>query len=285
MPGSAIAQAGNYALRVDTGYDVGSFQLDSDVKGLLDGTFPLGPTTDFADITASATQDEMILSALGRAVGDFVFSWQSSLEQVTRELLVACLEKTDKGDQIIELVFNKRSSTIKLAYFLTNVLRKSERHIQRSNCVVYSRFAIEKLLQYATYDPQLRIVRAELPVRKSTIEMNEKMSTNVPLGRRVLDMAALIGKGRKLGTAIPLVFSVFSAFLGLGIMLYSLIALLIKDSTPEGWTTLMMIIGMNFAVVMFNLTLIWSRLESISKSVATRVDMTSSVNVISPSKQ
>ena len=56
MPGTAIAQAGNYALRVDTGYDVGSFQLDSDIKGLLDGTFPLGPTTDFADITASATQ-------------------------------------------------------------------------------------------------------------------------------------------------------------------------------------------------------------------------------------
>lgn len=56
MPGTAIAQAGNYALRVDTGYDVGSFQLESDIKGLLDGVYPLGPTTDFADITASATQ-------------------------------------------------------------------------------------------------------------------------------------------------------------------------------------------------------------------------------------
>ena len=56
MPGTAIAQAGNYALRVDTGYDVGSFQLDNDIKGLLDGVYPLGPTTDFADITASATQ-------------------------------------------------------------------------------------------------------------------------------------------------------------------------------------------------------------------------------------
>jgi hypothetical protein len=56
MPGTAIAQAGNYSLLVDTGYDVGSFQLDSDIKGLLNGTFPLGPTTDFADITDSATQ-------------------------------------------------------------------------------------------------------------------------------------------------------------------------------------------------------------------------------------
>lgn len=56
MPGTAIAQAGNYALRVDTGYDFGSFQLDNDIKGLLDGVYPLGPTTDFADITASAIQ-------------------------------------------------------------------------------------------------------------------------------------------------------------------------------------------------------------------------------------
>jgi hypothetical protein len=56
MPGSAITQAGNYSLLIDTGYDVGSFVLDSDIKGLLDGSFPLGPTTDFADVTNSTTQ-------------------------------------------------------------------------------------------------------------------------------------------------------------------------------------------------------------------------------------
>jgi hypothetical protein len=56
MPGTAIVQAGNYSLLVDTGYDVGSFTLDSTTKGLLNGTYPLGPTTDFADVTASATQ-------------------------------------------------------------------------------------------------------------------------------------------------------------------------------------------------------------------------------------
>jgi hypothetical protein len=56
MPGTAIAQAGNYSLLIDTGYDVNSFTLDSNLKGLLDGTFPLGPGSDFADVTASATQ-------------------------------------------------------------------------------------------------------------------------------------------------------------------------------------------------------------------------------------
>ncbi len=56
MAGSAIAQAGNYSLLVDTGFDIGSFQLDSSTRGLLDGTYPLGPTTDFADVTDSTTQ-------------------------------------------------------------------------------------------------------------------------------------------------------------------------------------------------------------------------------------
>jgi hypothetical protein len=56
MPGTAIAQAGNYSLLIDTGYDVNSFVLDDAVKGLLDGTYPLGPGSDFADVTASTTQ-------------------------------------------------------------------------------------------------------------------------------------------------------------------------------------------------------------------------------------
>jgi len=56
MPGSVITQAGNYSLLIDTGYDVGSFILDSVLKGELDGVYPLGPTTDFADVTDSTTQ-------------------------------------------------------------------------------------------------------------------------------------------------------------------------------------------------------------------------------------
>ncbi|CAB4159751.1 hypothetical protein UFOVP718_2 [uncultured Caudovirales phage] len=57
MPGTAIAQAGNYSLLVDTGFNVNAFLLDDDIKGVLDNpTFVLDGNTDFADVTASATQ-------------------------------------------------------------------------------------------------------------------------------------------------------------------------------------------------------------------------------------
>jgi hypothetical protein len=57
MPGTAIAQAGNYSLLIDTGFNVNAFILDDDIKGVLDNTtFVLNGNTDFADVTASATQ-------------------------------------------------------------------------------------------------------------------------------------------------------------------------------------------------------------------------------------
>jgi hypothetical protein len=57
MPGTAIAQAGNYSLLIDTGFNVNAFILDDDIKGVLDNTtFVLNGNTDFADVTESATQ-------------------------------------------------------------------------------------------------------------------------------------------------------------------------------------------------------------------------------------
>jgi hypothetical protein len=235
-------------------------------------------------VNTRSSEDEMMLSALGRAVGDFVVSWQTSIGIATQMLLKSCLDKTNQGHEIVEIASRSQSKVTRIAYFATNFLRKSDRRIQRSKCVLYSRFAIEKLLSYATYDPQLRIILAELPVSRATVYTEEKIFSNLSLSRRIIDMISLIAKGSRLGRAIPMVFTGLSAFLGIGIMLYSLVSLLVKDSTPEGWTTLMMISGLNFAVLMSNLTLIWSRLDSISKSVATKVDQTSSVSVVGPSK-
>jgi hypothetical protein len=49
---ASVIQSGEYLLEIDTGWDSSSFVLDSSVKGILDDpTYPLGPTTDFADVT------------------------------------------------------------------------------------------------------------------------------------------------------------------------------------------------------------------------------------------
>ena len=48
---AAVISSGTYKLEIDTGFDVGSFTLDDPVKGLLNGDYPLGPGTSYADVT------------------------------------------------------------------------------------------------------------------------------------------------------------------------------------------------------------------------------------------
>ena len=49
---AAVIDSGNYKLEIDTGWDSSSFVLDSATKGILDDpTYPLGPTTEYADVT------------------------------------------------------------------------------------------------------------------------------------------------------------------------------------------------------------------------------------------
>jgi hypothetical protein len=53
---ASVVQSGNYLLELDTGWDVNSFRLDDALKGVLDNTtYPLGPSTQYADITEFVT--------------------------------------------------------------------------------------------------------------------------------------------------------------------------------------------------------------------------------------
>lgn len=55
MPGTAVVNSGNYALKIATGFQIDAFTLDSSTKGLLDNTtYVLDGTTEFADVMDSA---------------------------------------------------------------------------------------------------------------------------------------------------------------------------------------------------------------------------------------
>jgi hypothetical protein len=66
---ASVIQSGEYLLEIDTGWDSSSFVLDSSVKGILDDpTYPLGPTTDFADVTTGVL--DVSITRGRRDIGD-----------------------------------------------------------------------------------------------------------------------------------------------------------------------------------------------------------------------
>ena len=69
---STVIQSGSYLLELDTGFDYASFRLDDTVKGVLNNTtYPLGPSTTYADITQYAQE---IVYRRGRRNVDDQFS-------------------------------------------------------------------------------------------------------------------------------------------------------------------------------------------------------------------
>lgn len=50
MP-TAVVESGNYVFEIEAGFDYGSFRLDDPLKGTLGGTYTLGPTDAWADVT------------------------------------------------------------------------------------------------------------------------------------------------------------------------------------------------------------------------------------------
>jgi hypothetical protein len=66
---AAVIQSGEYLLEIDTGWDSSSFVLDSAIKGILDDpTYPLGPTTEFADVTTGVL--DVSITRGRRDIGD-----------------------------------------------------------------------------------------------------------------------------------------------------------------------------------------------------------------------
>jgi hypothetical protein len=66
---ASVIQSGEYLLEIDTGWDSSSFVLDSAIKGILDDpTYPLGPTTEFADVTTGVL--DVSITRGRRDIGD-----------------------------------------------------------------------------------------------------------------------------------------------------------------------------------------------------------------------
>ena len=66
---ASVIQSGEYLLEIDTGWDSGSFMLDSTTKGILNNTtYTLGTNTEFADVTTGVL--DVSITRGRRDIGD-----------------------------------------------------------------------------------------------------------------------------------------------------------------------------------------------------------------------
>ena len=230
-----------------------------------------------------STKDSSRVAAFGRAVGDFVIEWQGTAGDLTKAMILELLEPTNRGIELVEFESSFQPITSRVFYRFVNSLRASKTPIRKTVARVFSRRVLGKILLGSNFEPQINVLCAELPFRRThrTIEVNFAKRQN--LRERIAEGMTLLAKGSRFGTVIPLTLATISAFFGIFVAFYALALYLLDGRSPEGWTTLMIVTGLGQASILALIGMTWSRIDSLSKGLARPHDATAEVVVFPPS--
>lgn len=232
-----------------------------------------------------ATPDAAVAAGLARAVGDFVLEWRGSVEELGVETLEPALDSTDSGSELVEIVGKETSAISGFFYRVVNSLRPRAMPVRKTVGRLYSRHCLGQLLAAISFEPQLDVLAAELPVTRALVKVAVPNPHRDSILERIGDGGSLLSKGTRFGSTVPLLLASVSAFFGVGAALYAMSFFILRGQTPEGWTTLMIVLGLGQAAVLAMLGLVWSRINAMTRGLSQRRDPTSGVIVTAPSRE
>lgn len=229
-----------------------------------------------------STLDGSIVAGLARCVGDFVIEWRGPLEGVDAQLIGRILEPTDAGVELVEVDGIERSRASRLFNRMVNALRPRTAPLRRTIGRVYSRYAVQALLGAVAFEPQLDALVAELPVHRAVYTSIHENPPHAPLLQRFNNGFALLAKGTRFGSMVPLALAAASALIAVAAAIYAVGFFILRGESPEGWTTLMLLVGVGQAAILTMLGLTWTRIDAVSNGLARSPDVTAAVHVFAP---
>lgn len=227
-------------------------------------------------------QDGRIFAGLARTVGDFVIEWCGPIEDVNEKLISSILKPSGVGVELLEVIGIEKSMLSRNFYWLANAFRSKGLPLTKTIGRVYSRRAVQSLLGAHLFEPQLNILVAELPVERNRFSVPILNPHNSSFLQRLKDGSSILIKGTKFGSIVPLMFAAGSALFGLTAVLYSIGIFWIRGQAPQGWTTLMIVIGLGQSAILTMLGLVWTRIDALNKGLSRPVDTTAEVQVWAP---
>lgn len=248
--------------------------LDSFVKSLN----LKGPLT-IVTAQSTATTNDLIIAGLGRAVGDFVVEWTINASKIKSGTIANLLIPSDVGNELIECVPLKLSSSTKVFYKLVNNLRPSNKSVRPSAARVYSRRALNWLLEANRYESQVMVLAAEIPFQKAIHMLPIQRAVGTSLRERIQEGFTLLTKGSRFGTVVPLLLAGISSLFAISVAIYALTVFIVLGDAAEGWTSIAVVMGFGQGAILALIGLVWSRLDSLAKGLSKRNDSTINTTV------
>ena len=230
-----------------------------------------------------SSQNSSRVAAFGRAVGDFTIEWQGTIDDLNRDTILELLEPTNNGIELVEFESSFQSITSRIFYKFANSLRSAKMPVRKAIGRVFSRRVLGQLLLGSTFEPQINVLCAELPVQRASQTIRLNFADRQSVKERTVEGMMMLSKGSRFGTVIPLTLAIISAILSIFVAIYALALYLFNGKSPEGWTTLMIVMGLGQASILALIGMVWSRIDSLLKSLTRPRDATADVAVFPPS--
>lgn len=249
---------------------------ESFFRALQPHTFD-GPITILTN-TEVKESDALKIEALSRSVGDFIIEWNGKIDDISLELIQQVLLNSDQGIELTEIE-GKVKPTERVFLKLINNLRKPQMPIVSNVGIAFSRYALNQLISKSKYESKFQIIVANLTLtRRARINHNSRTIFHYPVGHKV----DLLTRGTSIGSTIPFILAAISALIGAGSAIYAVLLYIFIGTLPQGWTTLMIAIGLGNASILTLLGFIWSKLSVIQFGIGSHRNPNSECHVISP---
>jgi hypothetical protein len=255
---------------------VTTFSQTQGWRGISDLHCPLSVVR----VEPSASPDRATTAGLARAAGDFILEWRGSPTELTRAVISQLIEPTNHGCELVEAIVSRDgNSFIDMIYALANAFRPWSQPVKRTVARLYSRNAIGSLLTAASVEPILAVLASELSVKRETVGIKSEDRPSSVRRRQFWEALSLLSKGTKLGSVLPLVLALLFGAFGAIAAIYAVLIITIRGRAPEGWTTLMVLTGLGQASLLFMVGLTWSRIDALTRGLAQKPDVTTSVEI------
>jgi len=231
-----------------------------------------------------SSENSQRVAALGRAAGDFIIEWHGDFNLLTERIILELLEPTSNGFELIEFESSFQSKTSRLFYRLVNSLRSSKIPIRKTVARAFSRRALGQLLSASSFEPQIDLLFAELPIRRITRFVEVNFAAKQNLKDRVTEGVTLLAKGSRFGTVVPLILATISAAFGVLVALYAFALYAVRGESPAGWTSLMIVTGFGQASILALIGMTWARIDSLVRGLSRPNDATANVFVYPPER-
>lgn len=229
----------------------------------------------------SSIQDSTI-AGLSLSVGDFALEWKGDSKLITAELISKVRTYIEAEVDIIQFKNSELKFKEKLLLNLFNKLRHKNHQVHFSLGNFFSRRAINEITRKFTSAGDLNLIIANSQLNREIISVNSSRNNYLKPISRNSNFNQLFLNGTKLGTRIPSFISIISALVGVFSTVYALSIFIYRGRTPEGWVTLMVLIGYANASILTLLGLMWKKLEAIENINNSDYESSILIEVIPP---